>query len=126
MNQPTLNDLPELVWDLIQHQPSLPIVIIWNSEIVFQEVYRALSHHLKGNLGCFKERPEIHTFYVKDYPAIRFFKHPEFSAGFSAKTVIDVSIYQRTLEKHPYNEERQIGVEALAARFDAKLLRIGI
>lgn len=126
MKQSQLNDLPDLVLNLIRHETSLPIVIIWNNQIVFEEVYRALKYRLKGNIGSFQERPCIHTFYVNEYPAIRFFKHPELSAGFSAKTIIDVSVYQKTLEKHPYNEERQIGVEALAARFDAKMLRVTI
>lgn len=120
----TLNDVPDLVLNLVRYQPNLPIVIIWNSDIVFQEVYRTLRTTLLSEIDKFQDRPELHTFYVNDLPVIRFFKHPEVSVAFSAKTIIDISVYQKTLEKHPYNEERQIGVDALAARLNARMLKI--
>lgn len=124
MQEIGLNELPDVVLELIKNEPCLPIVIIWNNDIMFQEVYRAIRHKLKNALGSFQEHGERATFYIKDYPVITFCRDPEFSRRFSAKTVIDISVYQKLLECHLYNEERQIAVEALAAHSGAKALRV--
>lgn len=91
---------------------------------MFQEVYRAVRSRLLADIGRVAERPAAAAFFIADYPAIRFFRDPEFCRGFSAKTVIDISVYQKTLEKHMVEQDRQIAIEAIAAEFNAVAMRV--
>ena len=102
----------------------MPIVIFWNNDIMFQEVYRAIRMRLRADIGSVSERPGAAVFFIGDYPAIRFFRDPEFCKNFSAKTVIDTSIYKKTLEKHMVEQDRQYAIEAIAARFNAVAMRV--
>ena len=97
----------------------LPILIFYNSRIVFSEVYRALKVRLRQNIGSFEERPGAAMFLVNETPAVRFLPDPEFSWRFKPKVIIDVSIYHGTLEKHPIEHVRQHEIRELQQRFHA-------
>lgn len=123
MQTASLKDLPDIVMRMLKRENCVPIIIFWNNDIMFQEVYRALRFRIRADIGNVQERPGAAAFFVDDYPAIRFFRDPEFSRGFMAKSIIDVSIYEDSLKKYLVNEERQIAIEALAAQFNATVLR---
>lgn len=104
----------------------LPIIIFWNSKIVFSEVYRALKVRLRQDIGSFEERPGAALFMVNNEPAVRFLPDPEFSWRFKPKMIIDVSIYHGTLEKHPVEHVRQSEIRQLQQSCNAKALKTWI
>lgn len=118
-----LNQLPDRVYNLVMQGDLLPIIVFWNSPIVFSEVYRALKVRLRQNIGSFEERPGAALFMVNDKPAVRFLPEPEFSWRFRPGTIIDVSIYHGTLEKHPVEHVRRHEIQQLQSRFNAKVLQ---
>ena len=113
-----LNSLPETILELIGNQQT-PIIIFWNSHIVFGEVYRRVRHDLITRLCNVEERPDAAAFFIKDHPAIRFLPEPELARRFDAKSIIDTSIYYGTLEKHPVEHIRQNEITTIRKRCNA-------
>ena len=118
-----LNQLPDRVYNLVMQGDLLPIIVFWNSPIVFSEVYRALKVRLRQNIGSFEERAGAALFLVNDKPAVRFLPEPEFSWRFQPGTIVDVSIYHGTLEKHPVEHIRQNEIRQLQESCNAKALK---
>lgn len=118
-----LSQLPDRVYNTVMQGDLLPILIFWNSNIVFSEVYRALKVRLRQDIGSFEERAGAALFLINDTPAVRFLPEPEFSWRFKPKMIIDVSIYHGTLEKHPVEHVRQHEIQQLQARCGAKALQ---
>ena len=123
MNKICLSELPDRVLNLVMEGEKLPIVIFWNSHIVFLETYRVLKCRLRQNIGSFEERAGAAMFMINNVPAVRFLPDPEFSRGFAPKTVIDISIYYGTLEKHPVEHIRKHEIRELQQRFQASGLQ---
>lgn len=118
-----LSQLPDRVYNTVRQGDLLPILIFWNSNIVFSEVYRALKVRLRQDIGSFEERAEAALFLINDTPAVRFLPEPEFSWRFKPKMIIDISIYHGTLEKHPVEHIRQYEIQQLQTKCGAKALQ---
>ena len=119
MIQIGLNELPDRVLNLVREGDELPILIFWNSDIVFLETYRMVKCRLRHNIGSFEERAGAAMFMINDIPAVRFLRDPEFSWRFEPRTIIDISIYYGTLEKHPVEHIRKHEIRELQQKFNA-------
>ena len=113
-----LDRLPETILRLIDNQQT-PIIIFWNSHIVFGEVYRRVRHDMITRLFNVEERPDAAAFFIKQQPAIRFLPEPEIARRFEAKSIIDTSIYYGTLEKHLVEHIRQHEIRTIRQRCNA-------